>query len=129
MSEVLRKFMGRFLKKEGFEKTFGSDRVSIDCTASNQRPDLDISIGDATKKALVQLKTERRKSVLLGIRTFYSTSVTYLQSHLPPQNTLHSLESIRMSESFEERKSKQCKGNCNTGKKVATSVGCRQCSR
>ena len=88
MSEVLHKVMGRFLKKEAYEKKFGSDLVSIDCSANNQLPDSDISIGDATKKALAQLKPERRKSVLLGIRAFYSTSVTYLQSHLPLQNTL-----------------------------------------
>ena len=88
MSEVLRKLMGRFLKKEAYDKKFGSDLVRIDCSANNQLPDSDISIGDATKKALAQLKPERRKSVLLGIRAFYSTSVTYLQSHLPLQNTL-----------------------------------------
>ena len=60
----------------------------IDCSANNQLPDSDISIGDATKKALAQLKPERRKPVLLGICAFYITSVTYLQSHLPLQNTL-----------------------------------------
>ena len=80
--------MGRFLKKEAYEKKFGSDLASIDCSANNQLPDSGISIGDATKKALAQLKPERPKSVLLGIRAFYSTSVTYLQSYLPLQNTL-----------------------------------------
>lgn len=88
MSELLRTLMGRFLKREPFEKKFGNDLVSIDCSANNQLPDSDIAIGEATKKALAQLKPERRKNVLLGIRTFYSTSVTYLQSHLPLQNIL-----------------------------------------
>ena len=44
MSEVLCKLMGRFLKKEAYEKKFGSDLVSIDCSANNQLPDSDISI-------------------------------------------------------------------------------------
>ena len=89
MSEFLRKLMGRFLKKDAYEKKFGSDLVSIDCSANSQLPDADIAIGEATKKALTQIKPDRRKSVnYLGIRTFYSTSVTYLQSHLPLQNTL-----------------------------------------
>ena len=88
MSEFLCKLMGRFLKKDAYEKNFGSDLVSIDCSANSQLPDADIAIGEATKKALAQIKPDHRKSVYLGIRTFYSTSVTYLQSHLPLQNTL-----------------------------------------
>ena len=79
--------MGRFPEKEAYEKMFGSDLVSIDCRANNQLSHSHISIGDATKKALAQLQRERRKSVLLGSRVFYSTSVTYLQSHVPLQNT------------------------------------------
>lgn len=48
----------RFLNKEAYEKKFGSDLVSIDCSANNQPPDLDISLGDATKKALALLKLD-----------------------------------------------------------------------
>ena len=44
------------------EKNFGSDVVSTDCSANSQLPN--------------------------AARTFYSTSITYLQSHLPLQNTL-----------------------------------------
>ena len=57
-------YIARFLKKEAYEKKFGSE------------------------KSLAQLKPERQKSVVLGIRVFYSTSVAYLQSHLPLQNAL-----------------------------------------
>ena len=70
MSEVLHKLMGRLLKKEAYEKTFGSDLVSIDCNANNQLSDSNISLGDASKKALALLKPEQRKSVLFGICTF-----------------------------------------------------------
>ena len=80
--------MGRFLKKDAHEKKFGSDLVSIDCSANSQLLNADIAIGKATKKALAQIKLDRRKPVYLSIRTFYSTSVTYLQSHLPLQNTV-----------------------------------------
>ena len=88
MSECLRKLMGRFLKRDADEKTFGSDLVSIDCSANDQLPDANITIGEATEKALAQIKPDRRKYVYLGIRTFCSTSVTYQHSHLPLQNTL-----------------------------------------
>ena len=88
MSECLRKLMGRFLKRDADEKTFESDLVSIHCSANSQLPDADITIGEATEKALAQIKPDRRKSVYLGIRTFCSTSVTYQHSHLPLQNTL-----------------------------------------
>ena len=51
MSEFLRMLMGRFLKRDAYEN-FGSDLVSIDCSANSQLPDADIAIGEATKKAL-----------------------------------------------------------------------------
>ena len=57
MSEFLRKRMGRFLKKDAYEKNFGSDLVSIDCSAKSQLPDADIAIGEATKKALTNYLT------------------------------------------------------------------------
>ena len=44
--------MGRFLKKDAYEKNFGSDLVSIDWSANSQLPDADNAIGEATKKAL-----------------------------------------------------------------------------
>ena len=59
--------MGRFIKREAFEKKFENDLVSIDCSANNQLPDSDIAIGEGTKKALAQLKPEHRKNVLLSI--------------------------------------------------------------
>ena len=117
--------MGRFLKKEAYEKKFGSDLASIDCSANNQLPDSDISIRDATKKA--QLKPERRKSVLLGIRAFFSTSVTYLQSHPPLQNTL--LKALGCLNPLKREKASGVKAIANTGKKIAASGGCLQCSR
>ena len=40
--------MGRFLKKEAYEKKFGSDLVSIDCSVNNEPPDSNISLGNAT---------------------------------------------------------------------------------
>ena len=101
--------MGRFLKKEAYEKKFGSDLVSIDYSANNQLPDSDISIRDATKKALAQLKPEHRKSVLVGIRAFYSTSVAYLQSHLPLQYTL--LKSLGCLNPLKRETASSVKGN------------------
>ena len=67
MLELLHTLMGRFLKRVAFEKKFGNDLVSIDCSANNRLPDSDIAIGEGTKKALAQLKPEHRKNVLLSI--------------------------------------------------------------
>ena len=98
----------------------------IDCSANNQLPDSDISIGDATKKALAQLKSERQKSVLLGIRAFYSTSVTHLH-HLPLQNTL--LKALGCLNPLKREKASSVKAIATLAKKIAASVGCQQCSR
>ena len=106
MCGILRKLMARFQNKETYEKKFGSDLASIVCSRNNQLPDWDNAIGAATKKASAQLKLERRMSVLVSIQTFFSTSVLYLQSYLPLQNTL--LKAL----------GKQCEGNCKTGKKL-----------
>lgn len=48
MSEFLRKLMVRSLKRRLYEKKFGSDLGSIDCSANSQLPDADIAIGEAT---------------------------------------------------------------------------------
>ena len=63
--------MGRFLKKDAYEKKLGSELVSIDRSANSQLPDADIAIGEATKKALAQIKPDRGKSVHLVILTFF----------------------------------------------------------
>lgn len=76
MCKILHKLIPRFLKKETYEKEFGSELVSVDYSAHNQLPDLDIAIADAAKKALAQVKLECHKSIL-GIHTFYSTSVEH----------------------------------------------------
>ena len=66
MSEFLRKLMGRFLKKDAYEKNFGSDLVSIDCNANSQLPDADNAIGEATKKALAQIKPDGKSLYILA---------------------------------------------------------------
>ena len=42
MSEFLRKLMGRFLKKDAYEKNLGSDLVSIDCSVNSLLPILQL---------------------------------------------------------------------------------------
>ncbi len=65
----------------------------IDCSANNQLLIQIFQLEMPTKKALAQLKPERRKSVLLGIRAFYSTSVHIFTVSSPSSE--HSLESNR----------------------------------
>lgn len=86
MLEFLCKFMGRFLKKDVYEKNFGSDLVSIDCSVNSQLFDVDIVIGEVIKKVLVQINLDCRKFVYFGICIFYSIFVIYLQFYFFFQN-------------------------------------------
>ena len=47
------KLMGCFLKKDAYEKKFGSDLVSIDCSANSQLPNADIAVEEATKNCFI----------------------------------------------------------------------------
>lgn len=63
------------------------------------------------------MKSKRRKTILLGVRTFYRTSFTHLQSYLPCLNPLKkgSASGVRKISI--------------PVKKIAASVGCRHFSR
>ena len=43
-------------------------------------------VGEATRTTISKLKPENRRAVFLSIRSFFSTSVSYLQKRLPLQN-------------------------------------------
>ena len=50
-----------------------------------QLTDNDLVIGDQTRKALACLNPAKQKLVILGIRAYYSATVSHLQLRLPPR--------------------------------------------
>ena len=71
------------------EKKYGSELASIKYKDVNlQLAEKDIVIGDKARKGLIELPCAQQKKVILGICTFYSTTVSYLQEKLPLDNKL-----------------------------------------
>ena len=74
---------------KGLDKKFGSDLISIDCKRIKlQLQDKELVIGSNTRKVLKELPSDHQKHELLGIRSFFGTTVTELQQKLPLQNNL-----------------------------------------
>ena len=70
------------------DKKFGSDFI-IDCkNVKLQLQDKELVIGSNTKKVLKELPSDQQKHALLGIRSFFGTTLTELQQKLPLQNNL-----------------------------------------
>ena len=76
------------MKTQVLERKYGLDLAGIQCRdLKAQLADRDIVIGDNTRKALRKLSPDQQKNVL-GIRSFFSTAVSYLQEKLPLSNQL-----------------------------------------
>ena len=89
MCDILAKLMRRFLKPQVLEKKYGVDLAGIECRDLKlQLADRDIVIGDNTRKALKELSPDQQRNVVLGICSFFSTAVSYLQEKLPLGNQL-----------------------------------------
>ena len=89
MCDTLLKLMRRFMKPQTTEKKYGAELVSIQCTDTKlQLVDKELTIGDATRKALATLQSDKQKHAMLGIRAFFSTTTSYLQQKLPLSNDL-----------------------------------------
>ena len=116
MCEILRKLMARFLKKESYDSCLGGDLVSIDCGVKSQLSDSDIALGEATKMSIAKLKPDKRRAVFLSIRAFYSTSVSYVQGHLPLQNAL--LKALGCLNPFKRTKTARGKSITRLAKKL-----------
>ena len=71
------------------EKKYGSELASIECKdVSLQLSDKDVVIGDRARKGLDELPRDQQKIVMLGIRSFFTTTISYLQAKLPLDNQL-----------------------------------------
>ena len=87
--DVLAKLMRRFMKMAALEKKYGSELASIECKdVSLQLADKDVVIGDRARKGLDELPRDQQKNVMLGIRSFFMTTISYLQAKLPLDNQL-----------------------------------------
>ena len=81
--------MRRFMKTQVLERKYGLDLTGIQCMdLKAQLADRDIVTGDNTRKALRELSSDQQKNVVLGIHSFLSTAVSYLQEKLPLSNQL-----------------------------------------
>ena len=89
MCQSLLKVMRRFLKASSLEDKYGVELSDIPCNdVKLQLSDSELIIGDETRRALGKLKSEKQKSALLGIRSFFAAVVSHMQSELPLDNTL-----------------------------------------
>ena len=89
MCDILAKLMRRFMKTQVLERKYGLDLAGIQCRdLKAQLADRDIVIGDNTRKALRELSPDQQKKFMLGIRSFFSTAVSYFQEKLPLCNQL-----------------------------------------
>ena len=89
MCQSLLKVMRRFLKASSLEDKYGVELSDIPCNdVKLQLSDSELIIGDETCRALGKLKSEKQKSALLGIRSFFAAVVSHMQSKLPLDNTL-----------------------------------------
>ena len=77
------------MKTQVLWRKYGLDLAGIQCRdLKAQLADRDIVIEDNTRKALGELSPGEQKNVVLGIRSFFSTAVSYLQEELSLSNQL-----------------------------------------
>ena len=69
---------------------------------SLQLADKDVVIGDRARKGLDELPRDQQKNVMVGIRSFFMTTISYLQVKLPLDNQL--LRQLGVFESSEKDK-------------------------
>ena len=89
MCDILVKRMKRSMKTQVLEKKYGSDLASIECKDLKlQLTDKDIVIGDSTRKALKELSPDQQRNTVLGVCSFFGTTLSYLKQKLPFSNQL-----------------------------------------
>jgi hypothetical protein len=81
---ILMKLMRRFMKMHALEKKYGAHLASVESkNVELQLSDKDIVIGSATRTALAELNCDQQRHCMLGIRSFFHTTVSQLQQKLP----------------------------------------------
>ena len=71
------------------EKKYGCDSASVECQdVKLQLQDKDLVIRSGTRRALKELTPDQQRHALLGICSFFCTTVMELQQKLPLKNAL-----------------------------------------
>ena len=77
------------MKIQVLEKKYGSDLASTECKDLKlQLTDKDIVIGNSMRRALKELLPDQQRNTVLGIHSFFGTTLSYLQQKLPLNNQL-----------------------------------------
>ena len=86
---ILKTFLGRFIKKEAFEKEKGSDLSQLNLDAVNiQLCDKALEIGEETQKVVSDLSPEKQRMFVLGVRSFFKAAAKHLLKKLPLDNII-----------------------------------------
>ena len=86
---TLVKLMRRFIQPTALKGKYGAALGSVSCEdVKLQLTYNELVIDDQTRKALAFLNPAKQKLAILGIRTFYSATVSHLQLRLPLDNKL-----------------------------------------
>ena len=89
MCFLIRMLMLRYAKADVFGSKSGRELIDIrHKDVTNQLSDDLVVVGDDTRKHLTKLKTGAQHRILLSIRNFYTTVVSYLLDKFPLSNGL-----------------------------------------
>ena len=87
MCFLIRTLMLRYVKAELVASKSGKELLDIKHKdVTNQLSDDLVVVGDETRKQLIKLKTDVQHRILLSIRNFYTTVVSYLLDNFPLSN-------------------------------------------
>ena len=89
LCDILLKCMRRFMKEHAIEKKYGCNLASVECKdVKLQLQEKDLVIRSGTRSALKELTPDQQRHALLGICSFFCTTVMELQQKLPLKNAL-----------------------------------------
>jgi hypothetical protein len=89
MGRLLQQLLLRFVNPQLLHNIPAKQYETIDFkNVVNQLSDTDIVLGETVRKALKTVPKERHHGLIMSMRQFYSTAVTYLATRLPLQNEL-----------------------------------------
>ena len=86
---LLKQMMSQFLKPKVIQKKTVVELLKLDMKHSDSQMDSEFEIGLPTRQALNDVKnSEMQKQYYLGIRTFFTETLTYMQKSLALRNPL-----------------------------------------
>ena len=80
--------MDRFIKSQIPEDKAGKHLLTIEFTKQENQLPISKMVGEKTHTALLKLPEDKQKAPLLGMKSFYVDTTTYLVKHLPIDSKL-----------------------------------------